>query len=169
MIKDDTLVRTVGSDHAFDSLTYLIMAIFGSIGQSGKMSLDQSTWPSLNVGTKRVCAYTQNGGGDQVEQPQLALDALGHNENDEEGNGEDGEEDPKSGLSSVVNVDEVGRRVGTRRALRVGNGKGGMRRLPMVMSVGMPRTFGDGDRARRVVRVGDGEGRGNGVEELHID
>ena len=104
-----------------------------------------------------------------MEQPQLALDALGHNENDEEGNGEDSEEDPKSGLSSVVNVDEVGRRVGTRRTLRVGNGKGGMRRLPMVVGVGMPRTLGDGDRARGVVRVGDGERRGDGVEELHID
>jgi len=101
-----------------------------------------------------------------VEETELPLNTLGHDEDDQEGDGKDGEEDPKSGLSTVGSVDEVSGRVRSRRALGVRRRQGAVARVvTMVVSLG---TLGNRHRVSGVVRVGDGQGGSYGVKELHV-
>ena len=101
-----------------------------------------------------------------MEETELSLNTLGHDEDDQEGDGKDGEEDPKSGLSTVGSVDEVSGRVRSRRALGVRRRQGAVARVvTMVVSLG---TLGNRHRVCGVVRVGDGQGGSYGVEELHV-
>lgn len=101
-----------------------------------------------------------------MEETELPLNTLGHDEDDQEGDGKDGEEDPKSGLSTVGSVDEVSGRVRSRRALGVRRRQGAVARVvTMVVSLG---TLGNRHRVSGVVRVGDGQGGSYGVKELHV-
>ena len=101
-----------------------------------------------------------------MEETELSLNTLGHDEDDQEGDGKDGEEDPKSGLSTVGSVDEVSGRVRSRRALGVRRRQGAVARVvTMVVSLG---TLGNRHRVSGVVRVGDGQGGSYGVKELHV-
>lgn len=110
--------------------------------------------------------HTQDSSGDQVEETELSLNTLGHDEDDQEGDGKDGEEDPKSGLSRVGSVNKVSGRVRSRRALGVRRRQGAVARVvTMVVSLG---TLGNRHRVRWVVRVGDGQSGSYGVEELHV-
>jgi hypothetical protein len=109
-----------------------------------------------------------------VEEPELSLDTFGHDKDDDKEQGEQGEEDPESGLSSLVNVDKVGRRVragGTLRERRRQGTVAGVVAMVVSVSVSTGRngTFGHGDRVSRYVRVGDGQGGCYSVEEIHDD
>jgi hypothetical protein len=101
-----------------------------------------------------------------MEETKLSLDTLGHDEDNQKGDGKDGEEHPKSGLSSVGSVDKVSGRVRSRRALGVRRRQGAVARVvTMVVSLG---TLGNRHRVGGVVRVRNGQGGSYGVEELHV-
>lgn len=117
--------------------------------------------------------HTQDGRGDEVEQPQLSLDSLGHDEDDEEADGKDGEKDPEGLLSGLVDVNDVVGRVRSRRALGVRRRERAVRGVVAMVvgvSTGGLGTLGNGDRGGVVMPgLGDGQRAGNGlVEEVHV-